>query len=335
MTAVPTIDLELAERDAGERKRLDAACRDHGFFLLSNHAMQPEYKGKDPAVVAAMLTAVKHFLEDTFDEVEDETTASGAQALTDMGELSHQFSAGDTSILVKAAGELALAVVVRGTQSARLEQLLSKELERLHSVYGGQAHAFDGNVERFSSALPLLEDCLHTEQSTPQSEEEASQEGRFQKYRKYAPAAVGLLLLSAAWTYDNSVQKERWQSFVQTLNAQPGVAITDADPLTRKSAAIRGLRDPDSARLAVYADQFGFTEVDWELQSILSLEPSVTLARAQRVLSPPSTVNLRFGRGVLRVTGRARAEWVDAVRNLHVPGVTRIDLTKVLPPAAI
>ena len=42
MTAVPTIDLELAEQDSAERERLDAACRDHGFFLLSNHGMQPE-----------------------------------------------------------------------------------------------------------------------------------------------------------------------------------------------------------------------------------------------------------------------------------------------------
>jgi len=42
MTAVPTIDLLLAEQDASERLRLDAACRDHGFFLLANHGMQPQ-----------------------------------------------------------------------------------------------------------------------------------------------------------------------------------------------------------------------------------------------------------------------------------------------------
>lgn len=42
MTAVPTIDLLLAENDAAERSRLDAACRDHGFFLLANHGIQPQ-----------------------------------------------------------------------------------------------------------------------------------------------------------------------------------------------------------------------------------------------------------------------------------------------------
>jgi len=42
MTAVPTIDLLLAENDPAERARLDAACRDHGFFLLANHGIQPQ-----------------------------------------------------------------------------------------------------------------------------------------------------------------------------------------------------------------------------------------------------------------------------------------------------
>jgi len=42
MTAVPTIDLLLAQDNAAERLRLDAACRDHGFFLLANHGIQPE-----------------------------------------------------------------------------------------------------------------------------------------------------------------------------------------------------------------------------------------------------------------------------------------------------
>jgi isopenicillin N synthase-like dioxygenase len=36
---VPTIDLQAAEQDVSVLKPLDAACRDHGFFLLRNHGM--------------------------------------------------------------------------------------------------------------------------------------------------------------------------------------------------------------------------------------------------------------------------------------------------------
>lgn len=39
---VPVIDLLRAEADAEERARLDSACRDHGFFLLANHGIQPQ-----------------------------------------------------------------------------------------------------------------------------------------------------------------------------------------------------------------------------------------------------------------------------------------------------
>lgn len=37
---VPLIDLEAAEQDLAVLAPLDAACRDHGFFLLKNHGMQ-------------------------------------------------------------------------------------------------------------------------------------------------------------------------------------------------------------------------------------------------------------------------------------------------------
>lgn len=42
MTAVPTINLTLAQTSATERARLDLACRDHGFFLLTDHGIDAE-----------------------------------------------------------------------------------------------------------------------------------------------------------------------------------------------------------------------------------------------------------------------------------------------------
>jgi len=39
--SVPVIDLEAAENDLDVLVPLDAACRDHGFFLLRNHGLDP------------------------------------------------------------------------------------------------------------------------------------------------------------------------------------------------------------------------------------------------------------------------------------------------------
>lgn len=41
---VPTIDLVKAEADENELKKIDLACRNHGFFLLKNHGMDDEIK---------------------------------------------------------------------------------------------------------------------------------------------------------------------------------------------------------------------------------------------------------------------------------------------------
>ncbi|MFP6806618.1 MAG: 2OG-Fe(II) oxygenase family protein [Pseudomonadales bacterium] len=42
MKKVPIIDLAAAEEDVSVLEPLDRACRDHGFFLLSNHGMDKE-----------------------------------------------------------------------------------------------------------------------------------------------------------------------------------------------------------------------------------------------------------------------------------------------------
>lgn len=50
---VPTIDLEAAEKDVSVLAPLDAACRDHGFFLLRNHGMDE--------AIEQMWSAASHF----------------------------------------------------------------------------------------------------------------------------------------------------------------------------------------------------------------------------------------------------------------------------------
>lgn len=57
---VPTIDLEAAEKDPSLLLPLDAACRDHGFFLLRNHGMD--------RAIADMWRASENFFGQTMAE---------------------------------------------------------------------------------------------------------------------------------------------------------------------------------------------------------------------------------------------------------------------------
>lgn len=321
---------ELVLRDTLTYRVEHALLIHRSSGTLLNHAMRREYEGKDPAVVAAMLTAVKQFLEDAFT-----STDSGAGGGDDREELSHQFSAGDTSIVVKAAGELALAVVVRGTQTVRLEQLISAALENLLGAYGSQALAFDGDVEKYAGALPLLEECLVTEEAKKAASAEASKAGKFDKVRRYAPV-LAICLALAGWAgYQQHAAQKNWQNFIVALKQQPGLAITDAVKVDGDTALINGLRDPDSTDLAIIATQFGYPNVSWNLKRYLSLESSITLVRARRLLSPPRTISLRLGQNTLRVTGRASDEWLRSIEHLSVPGVATVDVSRVMPPKLI
>ena len=39
---IPVIDLSSAKQDVNQLELVDMACRDHGFFLLTNHGMRAE-----------------------------------------------------------------------------------------------------------------------------------------------------------------------------------------------------------------------------------------------------------------------------------------------------
>lgn len=56
---VPTIDLQAAKRDVDVLAPLDAACRDHGFFILTNHGLDD--------VINNMWQASQEFFSQTAD----------------------------------------------------------------------------------------------------------------------------------------------------------------------------------------------------------------------------------------------------------------------------
>jgi len=286
---------------------------------LLNHALQPDYDSKDPAVVASMLTAVKQFLQEAFKD-------SASEAL------SHQFGAGDMSILIEASGELALAAVVRGTQTARLQRRINQTLEQLLGSMGAQANSFKGKIEEFAAASPLLEDCLVYEKAGSATKNESSEAKRKGSSAKWMLAAVAALGLAGWFGYQNYESQRNWKAFLVALEAEQGLAVTRTDFSGQESITISGLRDPDSASPEKIAQAFGYTSVDWQLKGYLSLEPGVILQRARRLMNPPSSINLRYADGQIVLSGRASQEWLDSIATLSLPGVSAINANAVLGP---
>ena len=57
---IPVIDLSSAKQDANQLELVDMACRDHGFFLLTNHGMREE--------IEAMWEVSSRFFSQTIEE---------------------------------------------------------------------------------------------------------------------------------------------------------------------------------------------------------------------------------------------------------------------------
>lgn len=102
-----------------------------------------------------------------------------------------------------------------------------------------------------------------------------------------------------------------WDRYVRLLEKTPGIAVLRQEQRGTQFF-ISGLRDP----LAQDPDALLVTEgipeasVIREWASYQALHPDLVLARAKRVLEPPSSVTLALAGGCLRFSGRAPNVWI-------------------------
>ncbi len=130
-----------------------------------------------------------------------------------------------------------------------------------------------------------------------------------------------------SWGFFEFREERRWADYLEKLQAEHGIVITDAEKRHGKYF-ISGLRDPVAADPLKILQE---TEINpktvqsrWE--AYLSLDPEIIAARAKKVLQPPKTVNLSVDEsGIIYASGTAPRRWiVEARRQARtIPGVTK------------
>jgi OOP family OmpA-OmpF porin len=135
--------------------------------------------------------------------------------------------------------------------------------------------------------------------------------------------------IALAWFAYTQIQRTRqWNSYLQRLNSEPGIVVTQ----TRKGwnkFQIRGLRDPLAKDPVTILSDFkinaGKVAATWD--SYQSLDPPFVLHRAKEVLQPPSQVKLVYKDGVLSASGSASNEWIAESKKLvrGIAGVSQFD----------
>jgi OOP family OmpA-OmpF porin len=122
-----------------------------GLKLL--HVADPSVDVRDSAVIAAMWTAIRDFVEDAFD-----ASSGNTLGIIRVGEFTLWLEPGPRALL---------AVVIRGQPRPALRAVLQRALEQIHCDFGRELATFEGDSAPFAECRSCLEPCLEKRERPP------------------------------------------------------------------------------------------------------------------------------------------------------------------------
>ena len=277
--------------------------------LPLEHVTAPAVATQDPSMVAGMLSAIQQFVRDSF--------ASQGESLDSM-------TVGGLEVWIDEGPHAAIAAVIRGHAPADYRIALKECLEAIERAFGAAFDDFRGDTSPFRAADAPLQALLITQHR--------ERRGTIRKPRMVIGGSALVVAIIAGWISYVTYDVHRWTNFARSLGAHPGIVVTSFE----KSGGrwhIHGFRDPLAIEPADELIRNGLDarDIDFELAPFYSLDDVIVTQRAEKLLAPPSGVNLSEGRGTLSVTGTAPSAWMAKFRDraFMVPGVTLIDASSL------
>lgn len=258
---------------------------------------------KNAKVTSGMLTAIRDFVKDSFEDGDDHAELS-------------QFRVGGRTILVEPGNKAILALAVRGAPTYDLRMKATKCLFGIH-----RDHLNDPALSPAArnTIEAKLEPLLLSEQK---------------KMRSYGrpvlfllAALIPLLLALAAL---RGKQRKATLGTLSELRANPGFILGSVEH-KEGTFHVHGSHDPVLFEPAAALDALDLEQeqVTWHLKRHLSLEDAALEKRATLALTPPDGITLRCEDGVLHVAGSADAEWLGACRAFAsvIPGIQGVEVS--------
>ncbi|MFN6568164.1 OmpA family protein [Dendronalium sp. ChiSLP03b] len=274
--------------------------------LLLQHVVVNQVTTQDPDLVSAMLTAIQDFAKDSFSVRKEDALQS--------------LRFGELTIWVEEGPQALLASSIWGNPPQELRLVFQEAIEKIHLKLGPEINDFAGETEPFTASTPYLEACLASQYKS------ASQKNNY----TYAVAFLGTIAIAfGIWGFFAIREHLRWQAYLQKLNSQPGIVVINTKQRYGKHF-ILGMRDPLAIDPNTLIQQTNLNpkKVIGQWQPYLSLEPQLTVKRAENLLQPPKTVSLKIdNNGILHTTGSAPRQWILETRKLwrFIPGITQFE----------
>lgn len=282
--------------------------RDTGLLLHEERSAESETL--EANLVSAMLTAIRDFVKDSFKD-------KGSGTL-------EEIQVGSLNIMIEQGPYAIVASVVDGQPPLDYRETLSETIEAVHYNHLNDLQQFEGETESFAHTSRFLQNCL--------IQERKEKKGSVFPWPLFL--IVMLLLLSLSWMFYGKYNRQTvFKNFVKQLDETPGYYITKAK-LRFNTYTISGLKDPEAKPFdAIIADNnLQNTKIIYSFEPYASLDEGLVLNRAMRQLNPPDEVEMTyFQSGLLKLTGKAPADWVYATSKqyLHILGVIKIDTSEL------
>lgn len=271
--------------------------------LVLQHIVVELVAAQDADLVSAMLRAIQDFVQDSFN--------------VQQGDGLETLRFGELTIWIEEGSEAILAGVIRGNAPQELRLVFQDVVEKIHNDFRHQLAAFDGDNEPFEASKEYLEECLQAQYAIKR-----------EKSSPILPILGGAVVLTlAAWWFISYQASQRWEAYIETLNQQPGMVVTNFKKRHGKYQVF-GLRDPLAADpiKILQSTKINPKNVVSHWEPYLSFEPSIFATRINQILKPPQTVSLKIDEnGVLSAQGSANQKWIVDTQKLvtAIPGITK------------
>ena len=308
-TGVPFAQIVLRHTMRFSVQEAFLIARDTGLVLA--HAHRDENLVLDEDAVAAMLTAIQSFIQDSLGMSSDDPLRSA--------------ELGDRTLWVINGPEAILACVISGTPPRTLRDELMALLESIHARYG----------ERFNESNDTLANDIGLRVLMQQSlREELDDQQAIRKRGKayfYWAIAILLLVVLAGWKSWQEYQEREFESRVVDLfKSQPGYVVSSSSR-QNDILLIDGLRDPGTATPVSLLNDQGLTDqgLQFRFKPFLSLDPGLILKGLRTSLGLTDSTGLVLNGDTLLVDGVLsgdQAERLTRLAGVH-PLINVVDLS--------
>ncbi len=277
--------------------------------LLIDHVVAKTAVAQNPDLVSGMLTAIKDFVQDSFGAAQEDTLDT--------------FQVGRRKVWIEHGPHALLAIVISGNPSVHLKEMMRDAIDEVHVTHSEALKTFNGSTEAFTNTRPVLNGLLQVQFT--------SSEGK-RSYAAWIVIAVVLFLLG--WgIFQWMLQERLWSQFVDKLNAQPGIVVTQIKTQDGKRH-LYGLKDPFAPAMSelIKNTHISPKSVVFHWEPYQSAFPEYARQRFVKLFKPPASVSLSFDTGTLRASGAALRQWIEDTRRMArvVPWIDHYDDSAVV-----